>query len=107
MVAGGVDSDSTYYDTSEIFNFGTMSWREGPRLPQAFARAEAVQVKNACPTQMLVSQLFEGHFISEVQDLPRRWRGVRRRELGLPRHRLRVRQRQLRVDPKESTFMEP
>lgn len=44
MVAGG--HYSGYLDTTEIFNFGDWSWREGPRLPHAISMAEAVQVTN-------------------------------------------------------------
>lgn len=32
--------------TVENFNFGTFSWREGPRLPHPVSRAEAVQASD-------------------------------------------------------------
>lgn len=47
MVSGGQSGEygSTHYDTTKIFDLGSWSWREGPRLPHPIARADGMQVR--------------------------------------------------------------
>lgn len=49
VVAGGYYSPA-YFDGTEIFNFGSWSWREGPRLPHPLHFGEPMQVLHFCQT---------------------------------------------------------